>query len=261
MLNNSPVSPMKAVSDSLIETILELQQLPSLKASSLGGGTNLAIRYNHRVSYDIDLFFPDIIGKQGYEIIKDEVTAFYGDRVFALDYPCDENDQFLFQRFFVRKDDTAIKVEILQNMQTYMESETVNGIKLMNVYDIALLKLMSASNRANHKDIYDLDYLTDHIRLTELMGLLNSWQKKYDQPEHQNIFGQDGELSPVDNPDLLLKFEEPIKGSLSRPGHSNPRIDFIEEGKNWAVARSSWRRKVRAYFASIDKDFPGAQPV
>jgi len=252
---------MKAVSDSLIETILELQRLPSLRASSLGGGTNLAIRYNHRVSYDIDLFFPNIIGKQGYETIKDEVTAFYGDRVFALDYPCDENDQFLFQRFFVRKDDTAIKVEILQNMQTYMDSETINGIKLMNVYDIALLKLMSASNRANHKDIYDLDYLTDHIRLTELMGLLNSWQKKYDQPEHQNIFGQDGELSPVDNPDLLLKFEEPIKGSLSRPGHSNPRIDFIEEGKNWAVARSSWRRKVRAYFASIDKDFPGAQPV
>jgi hypothetical protein len=48
---------MKAVSDSLIETILELQQLPSLKASSLGGGTNLAIRYNHRVSYDVIYFF------------------------------------------------------------------------------------------------------------------------------------------------------------------------------------------------------------
>lgn len=94
---------MKAVSDSLIETILELQQLPSLSLSALGGGTNLAIRYGHRISYDIDLFFPGIIGKQGYELIKEEVISVYGDNVFAIDYPCDEDDQFLFQRFFVRK--------------------------------------------------------------------------------------------------------------------------------------------------------------
>ena len=251
---------MKAVSDSLIETILELQQLPSLSKSSLGGGTNLAIRYGHRISYDIDLFFPGIIGKQGYEHIKEEVSAFYGGGVFAMDYPCDEDDQFLFQRFFVRKGDTAIKVEILQNMQTHMEPESINDIKLMNEYDIALLKLMSASNRANHKDIYDLDYLTDHIALAELMNLLKSRQQTYNQQAHKNIFDQDGESSPVDDPGLLLKFEEPMKGSSSRPGHSNPRIDIIDGAKNWAVARSSWRRKVRAYFSSINKDFPGALP-
>jgi hypothetical protein len=68
---------MKAVSDSLIETILELQQLPSLSTSSLGGGTNLAIRYGHRISYDIDLFFSDIIGKQGYEVIKETTSCFF----------------------------------------------------------------------------------------------------------------------------------------------------------------------------------------
>lgn len=250
---------MKAVSDSLIETILELQQLPSLSLSSLGGGTNLAIRYGHRISYDLDLFFPGIIGKRGYELIKEDVIAFYGDNVFALDYPCDEDDQFLFQRFFVRKGETAIKVEILQNMQTHLEPEIIDGIKLMNVYDIGSLKLMSASNRANHKDIYDLDYLTDHIALTELMDLLRIRQQTYNQPEHQNIFDQEGEFSPVDNPVLLLKFEEPTKGSSSRPGHSNPRVDFIQSGKNWAVARSSWRRKVRAYFKSIGKAFPDTQ--
>jgi hypothetical protein len=54
---------MKAVSDNLFSAILELQNIPALSQSSLGGGTSLAIRYGHRVSYDIDLFFPDIIGK------------------------------------------------------------------------------------------------------------------------------------------------------------------------------------------------------
>lgn len=132
---------MKAVSDSLFKTILELQQIPALSQSTLGGGTNLAIRYGHRVSYDIDLFFPNIIGRYGYEEIRKQVEAFYGNTVFAMDYPCDEGDQFLFQRFFIRKDDDAIKVEILQNMQTHNEPEIINGIKLMNMQDYRVIEI------------------------------------------------------------------------------------------------------------------------
>ena len=92
------------------------------------------------------------------------------------------------------------------------------------------------------------------------MNLLKNRLATYNQPSHQNIFAQDGEFSPVDKPELLLKFEVPLKGSTSRPGHSNPRIDFINGGKNWSVARSSWRKKVRSYYRSIGKDYPGAQP-
>jgi hypothetical protein len=103
-------------------------------------------------------------------------------------------------------------------MQTYLEPEIINGIKLMNINDIGPLKLMSASNRANRKDIYDLDYLTDHIPLNELMRLLKSKEEMYTEPEHQNIFDLDVQYSPTDSPDLLLKFEEPVKGSSSRPG-------------------------------------------
>jgi len=100
-------------------------------------------------------------------------------------------------------------------MQTHLESEIIDGIKLMNVYDIGPLKLMSTSNRANYKDIYDLDYLTDHISLAELIHLLKIRQQTYNQSGHQNTFDQDGEFSLIDNPDLLLKFEEPMKGSSS----------------------------------------------
>ncbi|MFC0513684.1 nucleotidyl transferase AbiEii/AbiGii toxin family protein [Mucilaginibacter angelicae] len=61
---------MSAVSPELIEAIKELQKLPSLKSALLGGGINLAIRYDHRQSVDIDLFFPEIIGREGFEQIK-----------------------------------------------------------------------------------------------------------------------------------------------------------------------------------------------
>jgi hypothetical protein len=62
-----------AVSTELLETIIELQRLSSLKNAVLAGGTNLAIRYDHRESIDIDLFFSGIIGKAGYKEIEDEV--------------------------------------------------------------------------------------------------------------------------------------------------------------------------------------------
>ena len=52
---------MKAVSPILTAAVLELQELESLKNFALGGGTNLAIRYHHRNSIDLDLFYPHIL--------------------------------------------------------------------------------------------------------------------------------------------------------------------------------------------------------
>jgi hypothetical protein len=48
---------------------------------------------------------------------------------------------------------------------------------------------MSASNRANHKDIYDLDYLTDHIPLDELMNLLRHLYKILECGHSKLFFG------------------------------------------------------------------------
>ncbi len=44
---------MQAVSPALLQTIKELQQLPSLSTFALAGGTNLALRFNHRISEDV----------------------------------------------------------------------------------------------------------------------------------------------------------------------------------------------------------------
>lgn len=42
---------MTAVSSILKQTILELQSLSSISQFALDGSTNLALRYNHRISY------------------------------------------------------------------------------------------------------------------------------------------------------------------------------------------------------------------
>lgn len=118
---------------------------------------------------------------------------------------------------------------------------------------------MTASNRASNKDIYDLDYLTDHVPLGSLMIKLREKQGNYAESHHRTIFDLDDEKSPVDYPELLLKFETPVNTGNSRPGHSNVRIDHLEDSKNWLLARSGWRRKVRAYFREIGRDFPEAK--
>ncbi len=44
---------MKAVTPAIIKAIIELQALPRVSKFTLGGGANLALRYNHRISIDI----------------------------------------------------------------------------------------------------------------------------------------------------------------------------------------------------------------
>ncbi len=229
---------MAAVSAELLETIIELQGLSNLKNAVLGGGTNLAIRYDHRESIDIDLFFSGIIGKSGYKKIESEIQAHFLGNVSRLDYPCDESDQYMFMRFWVKKSELTIKVEIIQNAIFLDDPEVIIGARLASIRDIGLLKLMTASNRASFKDIYDLDYLTDDISLTMLMEDLKYKQEIFKGEEYRTIFDLDEEISPVEDPLRLLMFEAKAAERKNRPNHSDYRILPQPNKKNWLAAQS-----------------------
>ena len=252
---------MAAVSAELFETIIELQDLSSLKNAVLGGGTNLAIRYDHRESIDIDLFFSGIIGKAGYKEIEKDIYTHFGEYAIRLDYPCDENDQYMFMRFWIKKGESNIKVEIIQNANFLDEPEIVSGARLASIRDIGLLKLMTASNRASFKDIYDLDYLTDDVSLTSLMVDLSYKQETFNEEEHRTIFDLDHEISPVVDPLRLLLFEAKAVARRNRPDHSAHRILPQANKKNWLAAQSSYRRKVRQLYNNLGVEFPNITPV
>lgn len=69
---------MSAVSPILKQTIAELQSLPSIIPFALGGGTNLAFRYAHRISIDIDFISTVIVGVDGLLQVVKEVENLYG---------------------------------------------------------------------------------------------------------------------------------------------------------------------------------------
>lgn len=246
---------MQAVSPALLQTIKELQQLPSLSTFALAGGTNLALRFNHRVSEDIDLFSTGIIGIEGFEKIETEIKKFYGERVINIIYPVKENDQFVYIRFLIKTDDIFIKVDIIQNMKALFAFEKINGVICYDAKDIGLFKLVSCSNRPAKKDIYDLEYITESTNLIDLYNLLKRKKEKFNKDTDRNIFDLDEDPDPIENPHLLLLFDKRM-AIKQKMRHSHDNILNIEGSKSWREASMYWRMKVRRLYQTLGVKYP-----
>lgn len=168
-------------------------------------------------------------------------------KITGLEYPFDkESEQHTYLRFWVTKPcGIIIKVEIIQNMKMMDAIEVINDVKLVTTKDIGLFKLISGSSRAAKKDIYDLDFITEKINLIDLFQSLKIKKETFNQKEHKNIFDLDEEECPIQNPNLLLKFDNKISQNRIKPIHSNDNILIVNEGKSWIRTRTSWRMKVR----------------
>lgn len=251
---------MSAVSEVLLLTIKELQSLPSLSQFALAGGTNLAFRFNHRASQDIDLFCPEILGVKHLESIEKEVINFYGKKnITGIEYPADkENNQFSFLRFFVTKPSgEIIKVEIIQNMKMMDAVEVIDNVRLVTLKDLGLFKLISGSSRAAKKDIYDLDFITEKISIIALFKALKEKRVIYNKEEDKNIFDLDENKCPTQFPLELLNFDRNTKKRNSlKPMHSNDNIIVADNGKSWIRTRMSWVSKIRQLYRSIDVKYP-----
>ncbi len=254
---------MTAVSQKIHDSIILLQSLPALKDFALAGGTNLSLRYNHRVSIDIDLFSNIIVGSSGLESIKSELIDFYKENIIFSDIVNTEiGEQYCFLKVLIRIGEEITKVEVIQNIQLLKDPELFKGVRLLSVEDIGILKLLSASSRKAKKDIYDLDLITDNIPLANLFELLVKKEKEYKEESYKSLFDLDKDPSPTENIALLLEFDNIDYTSIpSRPSHSNDRIDILPSCKSWLAARSSWRKKVRDLMRSKGIALPGVEPI
>lgn len=254
---------MESVNKEIYDLAIELQSFAFLESFALAGGTSLAIRYNHRISVDIDLFTDQIVGQNGLEEIKKGLKNHYQNSLrFCEVINTQSGNQYCFLRALINKDGEHIKVEMIQNIQRMEPLEVYRGIKILSVKDIALLKLLSASSRKAKKDIYDLDLITDTISLESLMDLLEKKQQRFDKEEHKNLFDIDDDPSPSGNLALLLEFDNTDYSSQSsRPSHSNDRVDITPSGKSWLSAKASWRKKVITLMGKKGLSLPDVKPI
>jgi hypothetical protein len=138
-------------------------EIPSLLPFSLVGGTALALRYGHRSSIDLDLFFHE---------------------KFELPYIVNDLELHFKHRFVYKQQQTKfgifcfideIKVDIVHFPHLpILPIEIEDGIRFYSSADIAAMKIQAILGRGVKKDFYDLHELLKHFTLQQIMD----WHKQ-----------------------------------------------------------------------------------
>jgi len=153
----------KTVEPGTFSLLKELMEIPSLKPFSLVGGTALSLRYGHRSSEDLDLFYHEKFDQPG--IVNDLESAFK-------------------QRFVYKQEHTTfgifcfideIKVDVVHYPHAPIAPvEIERGIRFYSNADIAAMKIQAILGRGKKKDFWDLYELLQHFPLQQIMD----WHKQ-----------------------------------------------------------------------------------
>ncbi len=157
MLHTETVEP------GTLSLLKKLMEVPSLWQFSLVGGTALSLRYGHRSSIDLDLFYHE---RFDHIIIENELKNVFGNEFYY------ESGHKSFGIFcYIRK----IKVDIVYfPHQPIAEIEEIDNIRMYSSADISAMKIQAILGRAKKKDFWDLHELLRHFSLQQLMD----WHKQ-----------------------------------------------------------------------------------
>jgi predicted nucleotidyltransferase component of viral defense system len=141
----------------------KLMELPSLQQFSLVGGTALALRYGHRSSDDLDLFYHERFDHS--QIIESLETTFQDRFVYKQ-----QHTQFGIFCFI-----DNIKVDFVHFPHLPIAAiEEEDKIRFYSIADISAMKIQAILGRAQKKDFWDLYELLRHYSLQQLID----WHKQ-----------------------------------------------------------------------------------
>lgn len=148
-----------------LSLLKDLMALPSLLPFSLVGGTALSLRYGHRSSEDLDLFFHEKFDQ--HKIVKSLEDKFKKRFVYKQ-----QQTQFGIFCFI-----DEIKVDLVHFPHLPIANiETIENIRIYGNADIAAMKIQAILGRGKKKDFWDLYELLQHYSLQQIMD----WhQQKY----------------------------------------------------------------------------------
>ena len=153
----------ETVEPGTLSLLNELMVLPSLNAFSLVGGTALALRFGHRNSVDLDLFYHEKFDP--LQIIEALETKFQNRFVYKQ-----QHTQFGIFCFI-----DEIKVDFVQFPHPLIaEIEEEENIRFYSIADISAMKIQAILGRAQKKDFWDLYEILRHYPLQQLID----WHKQ-----------------------------------------------------------------------------------
>jgi predicted nucleotidyltransferase component of viral defense system len=138
-------------------------QLPALENFSLVGGTALSLRFGHRTSVDLDLFYHE---KFDLDLIESELGKKFGN---------DFHYEGLNKHFGIFCHIEKVKVDIVRFPHLPIAAfETEDEIRMYSNADIAAMKIQAILGRGKKKDFWDLHELLKHYSLKQIID----WHKQ-----------------------------------------------------------------------------------
>ncbi|NTW24556.1 MAG: nucleotidyl transferase AbiEii/AbiGii toxin family protein [Lentimicrobium sp.] len=138
-------------------------ELQTLQPFSLVGGTAMSLRYGHRSSVDLDMFYHQ---KFDHSAIESELRSEFGDG-FVYEHGHRQLGIFCY----IRK----VKVDIVYFPHLPIGKTVVeSGIRMYDDSDIAAMKIQAILGRARKKDFWDLHELLKHYSLQQIID----WHKQ-----------------------------------------------------------------------------------
>jgi len=150
-----------AVEPATLEVLKGICSLRPFDGFALGGGTNLALRLQHRLSVDLDFFTNKPFENSA---IFRAVTASFPTAELLFE----QNQTMMFTI-------DNIKVDfILYPFKWLQPFETIDDARLIALPDIIPMKLQALSNRFSKKDFWDIAFLMKIFSLSEMLEIFKS---------------------------------------------------------------------------------------
>jgi len=190
----------------------ELMSLPPLQSFSLVGGTALALRFGHRNSIDLDLFYHE---KFDHPLVVEALETNFRHRFVYKQ----QHTQF---GIFCYIDE--IKVDFVHFPHALIaDIEEEEGVRFYSIADISAMKIQAILGRAQKKDFWDLYELLQHYPLQQLID----WHKqKYTS-----------QMLAISIPHAITYFAD--------ADESDTPVTF--KGQTWEVIKKGISRKVSDY--------------
>ena len=152
----------EAVPPGAVEVLKLLMPLPSLSDYYLVGGTSFALRFGHRLSVDLDLFTQ---GDVDYDRIIKAVKKLQ---------PASYKELFKGKTGMQLVID-GVKCDFVKYAYINISpAETIEGIRMLSIQDVACMKLSAISQRGAKKDFYDLHLLLEHYSIEQLLSFFRT---------------------------------------------------------------------------------------
>lgn len=134
----------------------------------LVGGTNLSLRYGHRLSDDIDLFTDAEYRSLDFKIFENFLKS-----TFPFYHSGDQSSIVGFGRSYFVGDsaENYIKVDLMYADPFIRPIDMVEGIRMASTDDIVAMKMNVISRGGRKKDFWDIHYLLDFYPLTKMLEL------------------------------------------------------------------------------------------